>query len=133
MKFLKKMFTFKLYLSWKKTVLRNIKAPLGGCFSVAEKEGYCDKSQDFARQGKSVIGDRPKGSNQISFPRNKKDHLLMVSFCWRRKRDLLLSSLPQNSPLDYFFANGEHATFGCSLLIQTPLNLQTKNPKPKTV
>ena len=33
------MFTFKLYLSWEKTVLRNIKAPLKGCFSVAERTG----------------------------------------------------------------------------------------------
>ncbi len=42
---------------------------------------------------------------------------------------MLLSSLPQNSPLDYFFAFSEHATFGCSLLIQIPfLFSQQKRP-----
>ena len=51
----------------------------------------------------------PKEPNQNSFYATKKGHQNRCPLSWRRKRDLLLSSLPQNSPLDYFFAKGEHA------------------------
>ena len=45
---------------------------------------------------------------------------------WRRKRDSLLSSLPQNSPLDYFLPNGNTQSKDCSLLIRIPLSFFAK-------
>ena len=53
-------------------------------------------------------------------------------YSWRRKRDLLLSSLPQNSPLDYFLPNGNTQSKDCSLLIRIPLSFfchEKRTPK----
>ena len=65
---------------------------------------------------------------RVAIIKNKKvNKLIFLSrfefvHVWRRKRDSLLSSPPQNSTLDYFLPNGNTQSKDCSLLIRIPLS-----------